>query len=336
MSTCGLYSVHLTGETAGTCGVGSSSGPTSFVLSSPAKLNLFLEVCGKREDGFHELETVMLRTEFCDQLSFQHVESSKVTLEFSDATPADMRCQIPLDDRNLILKAARVLKVRAGVDSGVRMILHKRIPPESGLGGGSSNAATALIGCRRLWGLEITDAELHELAASLGSDINFLLSGATAAVCRGRGEIVEPVPLASRLFFVALRPKTGNSTAAVFKEVHFSKHPRTSSRLVQALSNGETDLQRWFFNRLTGAAAKVNCELASLLTRIPTIVRRPVFMSGSGSTVFVAATCRHDAQSIASKIGRVCRRPTWILESAVEDAATERVFQRENLDRRRA
>jgi len=160
----------------------------AIVLSSPAKLNIFLEVLGKRPDGYHELETVMVRTQFCDQLTFQHTSSPEITLSLSDATSAEIRASMPLDESNLIVKAAFALQVANRVSTrepmGARIILHKRVPPESGLGGGSSNAATALLGCRQLWNLDVSDAQLHSIAASLGSDINFLLSGAAAAVFR--------------------------------------------------------------------------------------------------------------------------------------------------------
>ena len=292
---------------------------TRMVLNSPAKLNLFLEVLRKRPDGFHELETVMLRTQFCDQLTFQLTSSSELTLAFSDATPADMRTGVPLDERNLVLKAARALQTLSGTNLGVHIILHKRIPPESGLGGGSSNAATALLGCRELWKLDVSDAQLHNIAASLGSDLNFLLSGASVAVCRGRGELVEPIPLARRLFFVALRPRSGNSTGAVFSRTQIPETPRSSRCLADALTSGDGNLPPLLFNRLTEAATILNPAMATLLNRIQHIMRRPTFMSGSGSTVFVVAKSCNDAQSVARQLEKTCRRPVWILEGGPAD-----------------
>ena len=316
VSPCGFSSVHITAEPTVNCD-GSTSGSTSqLILSSPAKLNLFLEVCGKRPDGFHELETVMVRTQFCDQLAFQMTNTSELTVALSDATPADMRGIVPIDERNLILKAARVLQNLSGTKLGAHIILHKRIPPESGLGGGSSNAATTLIGCRQLWKLNISDAQLHSLAASLGSDLNFLLSGAQAAVCRGRGELVEPIPLSRRLFFVALRPNAGNSTTVVFSRNQIPNEPRSSLPLANFLTSGDGRLEPLIFNRLTAAAVSINPAMAALLNRIPFLVRRPAFMSGSGSTVFVVASSRTDAKSVADRIETACCRPAWILECA--------------------
>ena len=287
---------------------------SQLTLSSPAKLNIFLEVLGKRPDGFHELETVMLRTQFCDQLTFQPTLSSELTLSLSDATPTDMRSGIPLDETNLILRAARALQKSTGTSFGVHIILHKRIPPESGLGGGSSNAATTLLGCRQLWNAEVSDDQLHAIAATLGSDINFLLSGAAAAVCRGRGEIVEPIEFVRKLYFVALRPRAGNSTAAVFRQTVIPGTPRSSKPLADGVAHGIGNLQSLIFNRLTDAASQLNPAMATLLKRIPQMVDRPAFMSGSGSTVYVVATSRMDAQSIADQLRDSCRLPVWNLE----------------------
>ncbi len=285
-----------------------------LTLSSPAKLNIFLEVLGKRSDGFHELETVMLRTQFCDQLTFHPAPSSGLTLSLSDATPADMRSAIPLGESNLILRAARALQEFTGTSFGAHIILHKRIPPESGLAGGSSNAATTLLGCRELWDLDVSDDQLHAIAATLGSDINFLLCGSPAAVCRGRGEIIEPIPLVRKLYFVALRPRAGNSTAAVFRQTVIATTPRSSKPLADFVSHGTGNLTSLIFNRLTGAASRLNPAMAALFKRIPHSVHRPVFMSGSGSTVYVVATSRPDAQSVADQLKDSCRLPVWILE----------------------
>lgn len=306
------------GEYASTCGATPGRTSQAIVLSSPAKLNIFLEVLGKRSDGYHELETVMVRTKFCDQLTFERTNSSTISLRLSDATSPDIRGRMPLDESNLIVKAALALQ-RLTLDStreplGASIVLHKRIPPESGLGGGSSNAATTLLGCRQLWNLDISDAQLHSIAATLGSDINFLLSDAAAALCRGRGEIVQPIKLAKELFFVALRPHRGNATPAVFGQTRIAPQPGSSARLVHALSHEVRNISSLIFNRLTDAACELNPEMRTLLNRIPQVVRRPAFMSGSGSTVFVVATGRNDAKSVANQFKHTFRLPVWLLE----------------------
>ncbi len=323
MTECG----NLLASTPITMGCGYKSGSeNSITMACPAKLNVFLEVLGKRPDGYHELETVMLRTQFSDQLTARPTFSPQLTLRFSDATAAGNRKGVPLDESNLILKAAAAVREKLGTRYGAEFTLHKRIPPESGLAGGSSNAAAALLLCRQIWqpspGMSsLSNADLHGLAAGLGSDINFLLSGMPAAICRGRGELIEPFPLARKLFFVAVRPKSGNSTAAVFRATDMPDQCLNSSAVVSVLrGQGSPRFQDVVFNRLTSAAKKTNPEMAELMVRLHRLAGRPVFMSGSGSTVFVVAESRGEATQLQPQVKQTLHRTAWILETA--DPAT--------------
>ena len=325
MTECG----NLLTSTPITMGCGyKSDRENSITMACPAKLNVFLEVLGKRPDGYHELETVMLRTQFSDQLTARPTLAPELKLRFSDATAAENRKGVPLDESNLILKAAAAVREKLGMRCGAEFILHKRIPPESGLAGGSSNAATALLLCRQIWQPaprvpSLSNADLHEIAAGLGSDINFLLSGVPAAVCRGRGELIEPVALARKLFFVAVRPKSGNSTASVFRATELPTHRQDSSAVVSTLAGqGSKGLQEVVFNRLTSAAQKTNPEMAALMTRLGRLAKRPVFMSGSGSSVFVIADSHIDAAHIQNQVKQTFHMTAWILETASTVADT--------------
>ena len=314
MVSCGMASNHIVGASQLRCGTETDS-RESITISSPGKLNLFLEVLSKRPDGYHELETVMLRTNLADQLTMRHNDSGRLSLRFSDATPEALRTGVPLDGRNLILKAAEAVRIRTGPPIGAEFILHKRIPPESGLGGGSGNAAAALILCRQFWNAPLADAELHEIAASLGSDINFLLSGHRAAVCRGRGERVESIPVSRRLHFVAFRPRQGNATADIFRASSLCVEPRSSADIVTNLAGlNSAPLSSLIFNRLTEAARTSNPEMAALMNRLQFIARRPVFMSGSGSTVFVVAENAQDAVMLLQKVRRTLKIQGWTLD----------------------
>ena len=153
------------------------------------------------------------------------------------------------------------------------------------------------------------------LSNSQGSDLNFLLSGHRAAVCRGRGEIVAPVPMNRRLWFVAVRPQRGNSTGEVFRHTVVSPQPLSSKAMVASLSGLNHDnVQDYCFNRLTAAACKMNPSMADLLQRISHRLCRPSFMSGSGSTCFVCARTRREAISQQSILRSMTALPTWILE----------------------
>src|SRR5436190_5289571 len=149
---------------------------------SPCKVNLLLNILGKRADGFHELETVMHPVPVCDTLSFAR-DGNGIELACSD--PA-----LPTNSSNLVWRAARAFLENAGIVSGVRIHLEKRIPMEAGLGGGSGNAATTLLGLNELFGSPLTPHSLQELAAALGSDVPFFLQG-KPALGTGRGERIE-------------------------------------------------------------------------------------------------------------------------------------------------
>ncbi len=155
-------------------------------VTAPAKINLHLEVLGLRPDGFHELAMVMQTIDLADTLHFATTADGVISLSCD-------RADLPTDGSNLIVKAGELLKARSGFSElGARITLEKRIPIGAGLAGGSSNGAAALVGLNALWGLGFSSAELHGMAAALGSDMPFCLNGGTQ-LCFGRGEVLEPV-----------------------------------------------------------------------------------------------------------------------------------------------
>jgi 4-diphosphocytidyl-2-C-methyl-D-erythritol kinase len=156
-----------------------------LIVWAPAKINLHLEVLGLRRDGFHELAMVMQSIELLDALRLSPTADAALSLTCDDPL-------LPVDGDNLIVRAAALLRSRAGLpELGARIHLQKRIPVGAGLAGGSSDAAAALVGLNRLWGLGLAPADLLELAAALGSDVPFCLTGGTQ-LCFGRGEVLEP------------------------------------------------------------------------------------------------------------------------------------------------
>src|SRR3954469_7342886 len=150
---------------------------------APAKLNLFLEVLGRRPDGYHEVETLMVAVDLFDRLTFRESPSGEITLRCDDPG-------LPTGSENLAVRAAERLRDESGRRLGAHIDLHKSIPAGAGLAGGSSDAAAALAGLDRLWDLKTRPDRLATLASGLGSDVPFFLK-AGAAICRGRGERVE-------------------------------------------------------------------------------------------------------------------------------------------------
>lgn len=287
----------------------------TLTVECPAKLNVFLEVVSKRTDGFHELETVMLRTRFCDQLKFSLRNDPEICMNIAAESEASAVRQFPLDDSNLILRAAKLLRDSTGCRLGADIRVIKKIPAQAGLAGGSSNAASTLRGLNSLWELGLSDDGLHELASQLGSDINFLLSGYRAAVCRGRGEIVSPVAVSGDWFFVACRPEPGNSTPDVFKATILPTRPLAAHQIENALRHGTPkQLEQYCFNRLTQAALELNPAMSQLMTDMQQLCECPVFMSGSGSTCFVVAANAQQAQDYAARLRQHLSWPVWILE----------------------
>jgi 4-diphosphocytidyl-2-C-methyl-D-erythritol kinase len=155
-------------------------------LPSFAKINWFLKIEGRRQDGYHELTTVFQTIDLADEISFQLVAAPPIEIRVSGFA-------VPAGPDNLIWRAASLLRERAGSSPGLRITVLKRIPPGGGLGGGSSNAAVTLLAANQLWSVGLPPAELIELAQDLGADVPFFLQGG-AALGTGRGDKIHPLP----------------------------------------------------------------------------------------------------------------------------------------------
>jgi len=189
----------------------SSGGEAKIFIKSPAKINLHLEVIGKREDGFHELAMIMQNIDLSDYLEFEINNESLIKLE-SDCD------DLSLSSDNLIVKSANLLRKQSNIDFGANIFLRKNIPIGAGLAGGSSNAAATLIGLNKLWDLKLDQKKLCSLASKLGSDIPFFIYGGIQ-LCFGRGEILEK--LDSKLEYGVLLLKNPNvsvSTSETYKK----------------------------------------------------------------------------------------------------------------------
>lgn len=273
---------------------------THLELDAPAKINVFLEVLGKRPDGYHELETVMLRTDFCDRLSFDLLDSGEILFTCSDVT-------LPTDEKNLVVRAARLLQSDFGVSLGCRIHLEKQIPHGAGLGGGSSDAATTIMGLNQLWNLGLSTAEMSNIGARLGSDIPFFFWG-KAAICRGRGENVTLLSLTGSFNFVLFCPTVHCSTAEVFKRVCRDSGPRDVASVVAALATGDSrQLAHGLFNRLQEATESFKPELRQFPEWMQKV--QPAFlgvlMTGSGSAYFGLSQSRAEAQAAAEELTRL-------------------------------
>jgi 4-diphosphocytidyl-2-C-methyl-D-erythritol kinase len=261
-------------------------------VRTPAKVNLFLEVLGKRADGYHDLETLMVAVSLYDSLEFRTNPSGDIRLECDEPG-------LTTGPENLICRAAELLRQRTGHTGGAEIRLWKRIPMAAGLAGGSSDAAAALVGLNRLWELGLSGPELTKLAAELGSDVAFFLSG-PAAWCTGRGEMVTPLQLGRTLHLVLVCPNEGLSTAEVYRGVEAPQEPVSGKELLEAARAGDIEtLGRRLHNRLQAPAKRQCPAVTGALEALERMQPAGVLMSGSGSTVFALCRSPEEAWQVA-------------------------------------
>lgn len=267
-------------------------------LRSPCKVNLLLNILGKRPDGFHELETLMHPVPVHDELRFE-VAPSGIALTCSDLT-------LPVDGSNLVHRAAGSFFEAAKITDGVRIHLEKRIPLAAGLGGGSGDAATTLLGLNELFGKPLDAAQLHSLAATLGSDVPFFLQ-TNPALATGRGESVQslsPFAALADVWVLLIHPGFGIATAWAYQNL--ARFPRA---LNGERGRGERLVSIWLAGDLAGGMKLLYNSLeAPALEKYPILALYQehlreagalgVLMSGSGSTNFALATGRNAAEQL--------------------------------------
>ncbi|MBO0697912.1 MAG: 4-(cytidine 5'-diphospho)-2-C-methyl-D-erythritol kinase [Zavarzinella sp.] len=255
---------------------------------APAKVNLFLEVLGRRADGYHEIATLILAIDLADELDFRPNGSGDVSLTCDDPG-------LPTGPENLVLKAATRLRDSTGCTAGAQIQLRKRIPAAAGLGGGSSDAAATLVGLNELWKLALSPAALGRLGSEIGSDVPFFLDG-TAAWCTGRGDVVAPAAVGRPLDLVLVKPPEGLRTADVYGRVRVPARPSDGAVARAALAEGDVEaLGRALHNRLQEPAFELAPAVAEWHRRLERMGTAGCLMTGSGSCLF--ALCRSPAEA---------------------------------------
>ena len=269
---------------------------------SPCKVNLLLNILGRRADGFHELETIMQPVNLCDRLSFMR-EGSAIQLTCSEPT-------LPTDSGNLVHRAAAAFLQQAGIQDGVRIHLEKNIPMAAGLGGGSGNAATTLLALNEMFGSPLTPLQLDAIAASLGSDIPFFLQD-KPALAIGRGEKVTSLaafPALRGAAFLLIHPGFGISTPWAYKELArfpsaLNGTPGRAEKLVTLLNAADIAVAgAAFYNSLEAPALDKYPLLALYQEFLRANGAAAALMSGSGSTTFAIARSLSDAKEIEQRV----------------------------------
>lgn len=271
----------------------------SLTISSPAKVNLFLKVLGKRRDGYHELVTLFHRISLRDRLILKKIDRPSFRLVTNHP-------KLSRTSDNLIYQAFQALRQIARWKGGVEVILKKQIPLAAGLGGGSSNAAHFLLGMNRLFGLGLSREVLVCLGARLGSDVPFFLYEVNQAIGTGRGEKIKRLVSRAKFWFVLASQDFGIPTSRVYKKLRVPPLTRISravtitSALSDRAKKGEQD--QILHNDLFVASLKIRPELRQVDSLFEELGASERLMSGSGPTIFSIHKSRREAERTAEGI----------------------------------
>jgi len=283
----------------------------SLEKPSPCKVNLLLNILGRRPDGFHELETVLHPVRVFDRLSFARAGQG---IQLSCTAPG-----LPIDARNLVYRAAAMFLETAKIKDGVRVELQKNIPLAAGLGGGSGNAATTLLGLNELFGGPLTPEQLHLIAASLGSDVPFFLQS-QPAVATGRGERIEPFesfPALRGAAFVLIHPSFGIATTWAYQQLARFPHalngrPGRAQKLISLLQSADLAAAgAEFYNSLEAPALEKYPLLALFREFLRANGAAATLMSGSGSTTFAIVPGQAAGEELIDKFKAKFGRTSW-------------------------
>jgi 4-diphosphocytidyl-2-C-methyl-D-erythritol kinase len=269
-------------------------------LLAPAKINLSFQIKGRRADGFHEIETLMAPISLADRLTIEKTGRRDGGIRFSCDDPS-----LPDGENNLVVRAAKLFRQTAKVTEGIEIALEKKIPHGAGLGGGSSDAASTLIGLNELFEAGLGQDDLLKLAGQLGSDVPFFIVR-SAAVCRGRGEIVMPISLATRFQLLLLKPDFGVPTPWAYGRWRESRQLPGVDYSAQEFGGVHfvNDLERPVFEKFVLLAhlkqwLREQREVAAAL------------MSGSGSTVFAILRGDADSEELATRVRQQIDATLW-------------------------
>jgi len=290
-------------------------------LKAAAKINLYLEITGNRPDGYHDLVMILQSIDLCDRVDIRKIGIDDIQVTCTNP-------EVPCDRSNLAYKAAALMQSNFPEIGGVEIAIDKQIPMGAGLAGGSANAAAVLVGIDRLWNLGLTQSQICELAAQLGSDIPFCVVGGTA-LATGRGEILSPLSDLKDLVLVICKPRhISISTVWAYQTFRSqgllannpAKHEALSSHMVAAIAAAEestpTKIGRLLYNDLERAVLPEYPELVDLKNKLLEQECLGAMMSGSGSTMFAIAADLDRAHQIAEAV-RTDDIDVWVVKSLV-------------------
>lgn len=302
----------------------------SYLLNAPAKINFYLEILGDRPDGYHELAMVMQSIALADRIQIRPNGTTRIQVQCDNP-------EVPADNTNLAYRAAKLMSEEFGDAygqyGGVDIFIEKNIPIGAGLAGGSTDAAAVLVGLDLMWGLGLTQIELQELAARLGSDIPFCVSGGTA-IATGRGEKLDPLVDLAGLSVVlgkyrslsvstpwaykTYRQQFGHTYIRESDRLHTQRQAMQSGALVNAISQRDgAQIGKYLHNDLEKVVLPEYPKVAELKAAMQACNPLGCMMSGSGPTVFALTATPEAAQLIRNKVRAAIPDPDlqlWVTE----------------------
>ena len=269
---------------------------TNAGVKAYAKINLYLNVLGKRPDSYHEVEMIMQSISLYDRITLKPAE--RISVSTNNPLVAD-------DQRNLAFQAALLVQRNYPFWPGVEIVIDKKIPVAAGLAGGSTDAAGVILGLNKLFSLNMSKNEMLELGAQLGSDVPFCILGNTA-LAKGRGELVEEVPPCPKFWVVLVKPPFGVKTSVVYKNLNLCEKKKENvgiTKYIKALENKDRGyLLKNMFNLLEQSTFKLYPEVEKIKRDLNKLGAEYTLMSGSGPTVFAVFNDYQEAFSFKEKI----------------------------------
>ena len=290
---------------------------TKLSLKSPAKLNLYLEVINKRPDGYHNIRTIFERINLVDHIQLSNNDTGKIRITCNHP-------HVPLGPKNLVYKVADLLRRQYGdAKQGVDIDIDKSIPVAAGLAGGSSNAATTLMGLNRLWKLKLPQSELVELAGQIGSDVPFFLYDTSWALGTGRGENIKPLKIDRKLWHILVVPRIKMQTPKVYGLIKIPRK-RVSSKtsdlgatnlltkkgdnaniLVHKLRNSNIiNISSLLYNDLEKVVVEICPRIEKLKQKLKSLNAKGVTVSGSGPSVYGLTDSEKAAKQIQAQLSK--------------------------------
>lgn len=271
-----------------------------IIEKAPAKINLGLDILGKRPDGLHELSMVMASIDLADRLYLEEIAEDKIVIETNKAF-------LPTDKKNHVYEALELVKNRFQIQTGLHVKIQKNIPVAAGLGGGSTDSAAALRAINRLWSLNLTTAELAQLGAEVGSDVPYCVYGKTSLV-EGFGEKITVLPPMPQCWVVVVKPRMSVSTRTVFSQIVMDQlhHPDIPALVAAIEANDYQAMTENLGNSMEAVTIKKHPIIQQIKDRMVKYGADAAMMSGSGPTVYGLCHKYSRAQHVMNALKGFC------------------------------